>query len=96
MLAEQIAQGATAVLVGHTDIRGDAERNRQVGLRRAIAARNAFESRGVMGLVTESAGESCIGAENVTESGRRANQRVELWVRPPEDDAKVLRAPGQG
>jgi phosphate transport system substrate-binding protein len=83
ILLEQTSRGAAGVLVGHADVTGESDKNRSVALRRAIAVRDAFEARGVVGLSTESAGEMCIEAENVSDAGRRSNQRVELWVRPP-------------
>jgi phosphate transport system substrate-binding protein len=81
-VAAQLEQGATAVLIGHADTSGEAESNRALALRRAIVAREAFESAGVFGVVTESAGEMCFNRENATVEGRRSNQRVELWIRP--------------
>ncbi len=81
-VASQLTNGATAVLIGHADTSGSAPENRELALRRAIAVRQAFEEAGVFGLVAESAGEMCFNRENATEDGRRANQRVELWIRP--------------
>jgi phosphate transport system substrate-binding protein len=81
-VAAQLENGATAVLIGHADTSGDADENRALALRRAIAAREAFEQAGVFGIVAESAGEQCFNRENASEDGRRANQRVELWIRP--------------
>jgi phosphate transport system substrate-binding protein len=78
----QLQAGATGVLIGHADTSGSAPENRQLALRRAIAVREAFERAGVFGLVAESAGEMCFNRENASEDGRRANQRVELWLRP--------------
>jgi phosphate transport system substrate-binding protein len=78
----EIAAGATLVLIGHADAIGRAEANRALAMRRALVARDAFEAQGVFGAIVESAGEMCLVKDNMTEGGRRTNQRVEVWLRP--------------
>ena len=80
-LRRRLLEGDAAILIGHTDFTGDVVANRALALRRAIAARVAFEARGVLGLEVESAGEVCPAADNQTEQGRELNRRVEIWVR---------------
>ena len=75
-----IDQGVQVRLIGHTDASGDAERNRQIALERALAARAAFERRNVLGVQVESAGEQCPVASNETAAGRQTNRRVEIWI----------------
>ncbi len=88
-LRRRLLEGDTAILIGHTDFTGDVVRNRALALRRAIAARVAFEARGVLGLGVESAGEVCPTADNQTEQGRELNRRVEIWVRSSNDSART-------
>jgi phosphate transport system substrate-binding protein len=78
----QINEGGALIVVGHADAHGSTDNNRQMGLQRAIAARSAFERLSVFGAIVESGGEMCGLEASITEEGRRANQRVELWLRP--------------
>ena len=80
-LATEIAAGGQVTLVGHSDNDGAATDNRALALERAIAARSAFEARGVLGMHVESAGEMCPLADTDSTAGRRSNRRVEIWVR---------------
>lgn len=82
-LEEIVRAGGAVVIVGHSDALGDPQRNRDQAQLRAVAVRAALEKLGVFGTMTESAGEMCHIAENVSEAGRKQNQRVEIWVRPP-------------
>jgi phosphate transport system substrate-binding protein len=83
----EISRGGALVLVGHADAEGESAENRDLGMRRAFAARDAFEQEGVFGMITVSAGEMCWSAENVTPEGRRDNQRVEIWIRSGDQGA---------
>jgi phosphate transport system substrate-binding protein len=83
-LAAEIAAGGQVTLVGHSDIQGTVADNRALALERAIAARTAFEARGVFGMHVESAGEVCPVADTESAAGRRLNRRVEIWVRSAE------------
>lgn len=78
-----LREGARVSLIGHSDDAGDAAVNRRLALDRAETVRTAFERAGLFGLQIESAGEMCPVADNATESGRRANRRVEIWVAQP-------------
>jgi len=80
-LQAKLQNGDEIILVGHSDFTGEAEPNRALAWRRAIAARTAFEAQGVLGAEVESAGEMCAMADNQTDEGREANRRVEIWVR---------------
>ncbi|MCB2055974.1 MAG: OmpA family protein [Geminicoccaceae bacterium] len=71
-------------IVGHTDSFGDAQVNRELSLRRAESVRDYL--RDAYGLTqadiaTEGLGEDRPIASNDTISGRRANRRVEIYVR---------------
>lgn len=81
-LSQKIVRGDEILLVGHADIAGPAQDNRELGLERALVARAAFEAAGVYGLQVESAGEMCPIADTETAAGRVSNRRVEIWVRP--------------
>lgn len=72
-------QVSTAV-EGHTDDVGDAERNRQLSLRRAQAVRDELAGLGVPAsrLTLEGFGESRPIGDNATRDGRAQNRRVDL------------------
>lgn len=69
-------------VVGHTDSIGTEEYNLQLGQRRAQAARNYLVNKGVAAsrLRLLSKGESQPVANNINESGRALNRRVEFIV----------------
>ncbi|MDR2339382.1 MAG: OmpA family protein [Deltaproteobacteria bacterium] len=69
-------------LVGHTDYIGSDSYNYDLGLRRAMAVRDALGRYGVDTgrLQTSSEGETQPIADNRTSSGRARNRRVELHV----------------
>jgi outer membrane protein OmpA-like peptidoglycan-associated protein len=71
-------------IVGHTDSFGDAEVNRQLSLQRANAVgQRLVDSFAVDGtrIVTEGFGEERPIASNATIEGRRANRRVEVYIK---------------
>ncbi len=71
-------------IVGHTDSFGDAGVNRQLSLKRAAAVgRQLVDSFGVDSarIVTEGFGEKRPVASNATIEGRRANRRVEVYIK---------------
>lgn len=82
-LAKRLQEGAVVTVIGHSDVSGDADKNRAIGLRRALVVRDALEQAGVYGLAVESAGEMCPAFESESEEGRQRNQRAEIWVRSP-------------
>lgn len=82
-LKAALAQGAQVRLIGHSDGQGDAEINRRLARERAETVRAELESRGVLGLQVDSAGEKCPLAENSSEAGRQSNRRVEVWITQP-------------
>lgn len=71
-------------IVGHTDSFGDAEVNRELSLQRASAVGqqlvDAFAVDGAR-IVTEGFGEEQPIASNATIEGRRANRRVEVYIK---------------
>jgi len=71
-------------IVGHTDNIGTAKYNLELSQRRADAVSAYLKDRGVPGerIRTEGRGESEPRADNLTESGRQLNRRVELYVKP--------------
>lgn len=79
--------GRRLVFVGFSDGEGAAEINRRIALRRAAAVRdavvNAAETANMerLSLVTEAFGEAMPMACDDSEWGRKANRRVEVWVR---------------
>ena len=79
----------TIRLVGHTDNRGSARQNRQLGRQRALAARSRLIREinrlrpGLtrrMRIVARTAGETRPIASNRTASGRALNHRVEIFL----------------
>ncbi|HRY26515.1 MAG: OmpA family protein [Geminicoccaceae bacterium] len=76
--------GAPVRIVGHTDSYGDAAVNRELSLLRANAVRNVLVADfGVdpKRVETEGLGEDRPVSSNGTIEGRRANRRVEIYVR---------------
>ncbi len=76
--------GAPVRIVGHTDSYGDAEVNRELSLLRADAVKAALVADyGIDGgrVETEGLGEDRPVSSNGTIEGRRANRRVEIYVR---------------
>ena len=73
-------------IVGHTDSFGDAAVNRSLSLRRADSVRDFLISGyglDAASITTDGFGEDQPIASNDTISGRRANRRVEIFVRRP-------------
>jgi len=77
-------QKTAITVVGHTDAEGTTESNRELSQRRAQAVVDYLESKNVIAgrLTAVGRGETEPVADNKTESGRRANRRVELLVAP--------------
>ena len=71
--------GREVLIIGHSDARGDAARNRQLSERRAERVKqilvNSFEIEADR-LSTEGLGDTLPIASNATPEGRRANRRV--------------------
>jgi outer membrane protein OmpA-like peptidoglycan-associated protein len=71
------------LIIGHSDARGDAARNRQLSERRAERVKqilvNSFEIEADR-LSTEGLGDTLPIASNATPEGRRANRRVEVLI----------------
>ena len=69
-------------ITGHTDSRGNADRNRALGLRRADSVRSIL-AQGNAGVRMEisSQGERSPAAPNSTEQGRAQNRRVMVVIR---------------
>ena len=67
-------------IVGHTDSTGPEDYNQRLSERRAQAAADYLESKGVSPsrMVVKGAGESSPIADNATREGRSMNRRVEL------------------
>jgi outer membrane protein OmpA-like peptidoglycan-associated protein len=72
----------TLTVVGHTDNVGTNNYNQRLSERRALSVAQYLESRRVNGmrLATAGKGETQPVESNATESGRRANRRVEIYV----------------
>jgi outer membrane protein OmpA-like peptidoglycan-associated protein len=67
-------------LIGHTDSRGDANKNLRLSQQRAASVKRFLIVQGVKAhrMVSEGRGELQPRANNATEQGRKANRRVEL------------------
>jgi outer membrane protein OmpA-like peptidoglycan-associated protein len=72
----------TLTVVGHTDNVGTNNYNQRLSERRALSVAQYLEARRVNGmrLATAGKGETQPVESNATESGRRANRRVEIYV----------------
>lgn len=95
-IASLMAECAGAVLVieGHTDDRGDPERNRALSEARARAVAEAIAARGIAAerLQALGLGGSRPIADNDTRDGRRLNRRIELRLEPAPDQRDVSSA----
>ena len=71
-------------IVGHTDSTGSETYNQSLSERRAQAVQQHFAQKGVIPqrLQSYGKGESQPVATNATESGKRANRRVEIFITP--------------
>ncbi len=78
--------GGDLLLAGFSDGEGDADANRRIAERRAIAVRDALaemvSDMGRVTLSTDGFGEAMPIACDDSDWGRRVNRRVELWLRP--------------
>jgi len=79
----------TLTIAGHTDNVGSTQYNQKLSERRALAVARYLESKHVnpLRLSTVGKGESVPIESNATESGRRANRRVEIYVQPVVDNS---------
>jgi OmpA-OmpF porin, OOP family len=67
---------------GHTDSEGSASYNKNLSIRRALAAKNFFVRSGVdpARIQTRGFGSSRPLMDNSTEIGRALNRRVEIYI----------------
>lgn len=80
-LATQVKQSGEKVsITGHTDSKGDADINMNLGLRRAKEIRDILVSKGVSTsqITTDSKGETQPVDTNDTDAGRHNNRRAEV------------------
>jgi len=80
-LADRIkeSKGQEALsIIGHTDSTGPENYNMGLSERRAKAAADYLEGRGITGITTKGMGESNPVADNGTKAGRAKNRRVEI------------------
>ena len=75
---------STVDVIGHTDSVGDATYNQNLSARRAASVENILLNNGVSGsrIRAYGRGETEAIASNDTASGRAANRRVEIVIRP--------------
>ena len=73
---------ARMIITGHTDDIGSEEYNRKLGYRRALSAKQYFESEGIPAekISAESKGEIRPVDNNSTEEGRANNRRTEITI----------------
>lgn len=76
------------MIVGHTDNTGSHQHNQALSERRAGAVQNYFRSKNVIPerLASMGKGETEPRASNSSESGRRLNRRVEIFIDPIVDE----------
>ncbi|MEZ4919526.1 MAG: OmpA family protein [Saprospiraceae bacterium] len=79
-----IASRGTVYIVGHTDMIGDRQFNKQMGLKRAQHIKNILTEKGVQPnqIQCSSKGEVKPVASNDTPRGRYMNRRVEIRLNP--------------
>ena len=78
-----IANNKSVLIVGHTDMVGDAKANKKLGLKRAKAIRRQLRNRGVSREQIEykSMGEEDPVVSNDSPYGRHQNRRVEIFIK---------------
>ena len=85
-LADNLADypDSTVDVIGHTDSVGDASYNQNLSARRAASVETVLLNNGVSGnrIRAYGRGETEAIASNETASGRAANRRVEVVIRP--------------
>lgn len=71
-------------VVGHTDDTGSNEYNQDLSERRASSVGNYLASRGVLSsrILASGFGETKPRASNATASGKAANRRVDIYIKP--------------
>ncbi|MES2516315.1 MAG: DUF5723 family protein [Bacteroidota bacterium] len=81
-LMKEHAADWTLKLSGHTDNQGDAAKNMLLSEKRAKAVKKYLVSKGVKAdrIITEWFGQTVPIADNINESGRQKNRRVEMKV----------------
>jgi phosphate transport system substrate-binding protein len=67
-------------LFGFSDGEGDKQQNQELSLRRARVVEEHLIARGIYPLIAKGMGEEAPLASSKTESGRRINRRVEVWI----------------
>lgn len=67
-------------LFGFSDGEGDKQQNLELSLRRAKVVEEHLIARGIYPLIARGMGEDAPLASSKTESGRRINRRVEVWI----------------
>ena len=67
-------------LFGFSDGEGDQQQNLELSLRRAKVVEEHLIARGIYPLIARGMGEDAPLASSKTESGRRINRRVEVWI----------------
>ncbi len=89
--------GTTIVIEGHTDDHGSEQYNHDLSARRAEAVRRFLIEEGVAGsrIRAEGLGESQPVATNATPEGRANNRRVEIVIRPQEEQRVSALGPGE-
>lgn len=77
-------QKTSLTIIGHTDAQGEHDSNMELSRRRAAAVADYLQGKNVNAarLDAEGRGETEPVASNDTDSGRRANRRVEILVEP--------------
>lgn len=67
-------------LFGFSHGEGDKQQNQELSLRRARVVEEQLIARGIYPLIAKGMGEEAPLASSKTESGRRINRRVEVWI----------------
>lgn len=67
-------------LFGFSDGEGDKQQNLELSLRRAKVVEEHLITRGIYPIIARGVGEEAPLASSKTESGRRINRRVEVWI----------------
>jgi len=80
-LAEAGNEGIETILIGFADNVGSDSANIALSKKRAKAVANILRAKGVQNIKVGGFGEVMPVADNLTESGRVKNRRVEIWLK---------------
>ncbi len=81
LLANPGMEKTSVVLIGFTDSVGASDKNKSLSHSRARSVSDILQKNGVSSIKVYGLGEEMAVGDNLTDSGRAANRRVEVWLK---------------